>query len=117
MRGALHTIGCAAGYNLRWPLRAIARPGIESASLYLLQMVMLQAMVQQSAQTGAWHARLPCELCPKHGVGAIGPTNAVRNGCHRCQWTHFCRADDTLAHELLPIVPSGQRDLIRIYKI
>ena len=40
---ALHTISCAAGYNLRWLLRAIARLGIASAFLCLLQTVLSAA--------------------------------------------------------------------------
>ena len=34
---ALHSISCAAGYNLRWLLRAIARLGIVAVFLRLLQ--------------------------------------------------------------------------------
>jgi len=44
---ALHAISCAAGYNLRWLLRAIARKGIGPAFLCLLQMVLLAAMQQK----------------------------------------------------------------------
>ena len=40
---ALHAISCAAGYNLRWLLRAIARLGIGPAFLCLLQMVLWAA--------------------------------------------------------------------------
>ncbi len=40
---ALHAISCAAGYNLRWLLRAIARLGIGPVFFYLLQMVLLAA--------------------------------------------------------------------------
>jgi len=47
---ALHTISCAAGYNLRWLLRAIAKLGIGPAFLCLLQMVLLPAMALRSAQ-------------------------------------------------------------------
>ncbi len=36
----LHTIGCAAGYNLRWLLRAIARLDIRAVFLRLLQSVL-----------------------------------------------------------------------------
>jgi IS5 family transposase len=36
----LHTIGCAAGYNLRWLLRAIARLGIRAVFLRLLQSIV-----------------------------------------------------------------------------
>ncbi len=45
---ALHAISCAAGYNLRWLLRAIARKGIAPAFLCLLQMVLSAAMVLRS---------------------------------------------------------------------
>jgi IS5 family transposase len=37
---ALHAISCAAGYNLRWLLRAIAQLGIGPAFLRLLRMVL-----------------------------------------------------------------------------
>jgi transposase, IS5 family len=40
---ALHTISCAAGYNLRWLLRAIARLNIGPAFLFLLQLVLSAA--------------------------------------------------------------------------
>lgn len=49
---ALHSISCAAGYNLRWLLRAIAKLGIGPALLCLLRMVLLPAMALQSTQTG-----------------------------------------------------------------
>ena len=49
---ALHTLSCAAGYNLRWLLRAIARLGIGPAFLRLLQMALLPAMVLRSTHTG-----------------------------------------------------------------
>ncbi|UUZ77381.1 IS5 family transposase [Polaromonas sp. P1(28)-13] len=37
---ALHSISCAAGYNLRWLLRAIARLGIGAVFLHLLQAAL-----------------------------------------------------------------------------
>ncbi len=37
---ALHTLGCAAGYNLRWLMRAIARLGIGPVLLRLLQAAL-----------------------------------------------------------------------------
>lgn len=37
---ALHSISCAAGYNLRWLMRAIARLGIGPAFLRLLRAVL-----------------------------------------------------------------------------
>ncbi len=40
---ALHAVSCAAGYNLRWLLRAIARLGIGPAFLRLLQMALAAA--------------------------------------------------------------------------
>ncbi len=38
---ALHAISCAAGYNLRWLMRAVVRLGIGPAFLRLLQVAML----------------------------------------------------------------------------
>jgi IS5 family transposase len=55
---ALHTISCAAGYNLRWLLRAIAKLGIGPAFLCLLQMVLLPAMALRLAQMSDGRARL-----------------------------------------------------------
>ena len=54
---ALHTISCAAGYNLRWLLRAIAKLGIGPAFLCLLQMVLVPAMAPRSAQLSDRRAR------------------------------------------------------------
>jgi IS5 family transposase len=39
---ALHAISCAAGYNLRWLLRAIARLGLGAVFLRLLQAALAQ---------------------------------------------------------------------------
>ena len=50
---ALHTISCAAGYNLRWLLRAIARLGLGPAFLCLLQMVLHPAMALRGSSRGA----------------------------------------------------------------
>lgn len=55
---ALHTISCAAGYNLRWLLRAIAKLGIGPALLCLLQMALLPAMALRLAQMSGSRARL-----------------------------------------------------------
>jgi transposase, IS5 family len=49
---ALHAISCAAGYNLRWLMRAIAKLGIGRAFLCLLQMVLVAAMATMAATTG-----------------------------------------------------------------
>jgi transposase, IS5 family len=54
---ALHTISCAAGYNLRWLLRAIAKLGIGPAFLCLLQMALLPAMALRFAHTGSSRAQ------------------------------------------------------------
>ena len=40
---ALHALSCAAGYNIRWLLRAIARLGLGSLFLRLLQAAMTQS--------------------------------------------------------------------------
>ena len=53
---ALHTLSCAAGYNLRWLLRAIARLGIGRAFLCLLQMMLLPAMGLRASSID--HSRL-----------------------------------------------------------
>ena len=49
---ALHCLSCAAGYNLRWLLRAIARLGIGAVFLRLLQVALLaQQTTQMSYST------------------------------------------------------------------
>ena len=53
----MHTLGCAAGYNLRWLLRAIARLGIRALFLRLLQAALAkQGSTQASYATlgGVW---------------------------------------------------------------
>ena len=47
---ALHALSCAAGYNLRWLLRAIARLGIGPAFLRLLQAAFSQAQALRASQ-------------------------------------------------------------------
>lgn len=47
---ALHAISCAAGYNIRWLLRAIARLGIGAFFLRLLRA----AFITQSAKAGSY---------------------------------------------------------------
>jgi IS5 family transposase len=46
---ALHALSCAAGYNLRWLLRAIARLGIGPAFLRLLQAALSQAQAPRAS--------------------------------------------------------------------
>ena len=52
---ALHAISCAAGYNLRWLLRAVAHPGIGPAFLYLLQTVLSAAKELRALQDTRGH--------------------------------------------------------------
>jgi len=46
---ALHAISCAAGYNLRWLLRAITRLGIGPVFLCLFQMVLVSTTAMAAA--------------------------------------------------------------------
>jgi transposase, IS5 family len=52
---ALHTLSCAAGYNLRWLMRAITRLGLGPAFLRLLQMAALAASALRASHLA--HAR------------------------------------------------------------
>ena len=52
---ALHSISCAAGYNLRWLLRAIARQGIGPVFLRLLQ-----AALSKRQAAGTSYSTLGC---------------------------------------------------------
>lgn len=54
---ALHTLSCAAGYNLRWLLRAVARLGIGPIFLQLLQALLRTSnpsRTSYSAPTTRW---------------------------------------------------------------
>lgn len=65
---ALHAISCAAGYNLRWLLRAIARLGIGAVFLRLLQSVLftLRATGSSYGTRGrTWTQRLSAWLGSK----------------------------------------------------
>ena len=68
---ALHAISCAAGYNLRWLLRAVARLGIGPAFLWLLQMA-LWAVRPRSASYSSWREGL---VSPSlhHNLAAVAP--------------------------------------------
>jgi transposase, IS5 family len=57
---ALHSISCAAGYNLRWLLRAIARLGVGPAFLRLLIAALSLALAIRAPH--ATHSR-PSALC------------------------------------------------------
>ena len=50
---ALHSISCAAGYNLRWLLRAIARLGIGAVFLRLLQAALSRRQAVGSSYDAA----------------------------------------------------------------
>lgn len=51
---ALHTLSCAAGYNVRWLLRAIARLGIGPLFLRLLRMALGQRHPAPASQARIW---------------------------------------------------------------
>ena len=58
---ALHSISCAAGYNLRWLLRAIARLGIGPVFLRLLQAALSKRQATGTSYTTlgrSWTARM-----------------------------------------------------------
>ncbi len=69
---ALHAISCAAGYNLRWLLRAIARLGIGPAFFLRLFQVALCAVRPRSASYSSWRAGL---VSPSlhHDLAAVAP--------------------------------------------
>ena len=71
---ALHTIGCAAGYNLRWLLRAIARLGIGALFLRLLQAALEQQRATASSYSTlgrSWMASM------RNWVGAVKVKNRI----------------------------------------
>lgn len=49
---ALHAVLCAAGFNIRWLLRAIARGGI-AALLFVLQLLAFMRRCAAEASSGA----------------------------------------------------------------
>jgi len=58
---ALHAVSCAAGYNLRWLLRAVARLGIGPAILRLLHAALL--LVQTVRASYGAPSRPPTWVC------------------------------------------------------
>ena len=58
MDDALQTRGCAAGHDLRWWLRDIARLGIGRALLCLLQMVLHPATALWGSSRGTGRLQL-----------------------------------------------------------
>lgn len=90
---ALHSISCAAGYNLRWLLRAIARLGIGAVFLRLLQAALAQQRAMATpygAPGGAWTARVRDCLDSTTIVrkSIFGPARYVT-----LLKSEFCRAD------------------------
>lgn len=55
---ALHSISCAAGYNLRWLLRAIVRLGLGPAFLRLLQVALSLASAIPAPHSAHSHTGL-----------------------------------------------------------
>ena len=47
---ALHAVLCAAGFNIRWLLRAIARKGVAARFLALSQWALYAARIKATAQ-------------------------------------------------------------------
>lgn len=68
---ALHAISCAAGYNLRWLLRAIARLGVGPAFLRLLHMA-LWAVRPMGASHGSRRAQLTSPSLHDH-LAVVAP--------------------------------------------
>jgi IS5 family transposase len=67
---ALHTLGCAAGYNLRWLMRAIARLGL--APLFLRLLRALAGLTQTITASPPAYARIRIigSPRPRRGKGA-----------------------------------------------
>lgn len=55
---ALHAIGCAAGYNLRWLLRAITRLGLGPVFLRLLRLALSLGQGLRAAHRAHWLTRV-----------------------------------------------------------
>ena len=63
---SLHAVLCAAGYNIRWLLRMIAKKGV--AFLWQLYLRLCSGLAQVSALLGNWdgmaHKFMPIALLP-----------------------------------------------------
>ena len=68
---ALHAISCAAGYNLRWLLRAIARLGIGPTSLRLLQVALWTVLPMSASYSSRCAGSVSSSL--HHDLSAIAP--------------------------------------------
>ena len=66
---ALHAVLCAAGFNIRWPLRAIAAKGLAALLLVFSQLTLYAARIGKLPQTptlatGRTDRRLDCPRWP-----------------------------------------------------
>jgi hypothetical protein len=74
---ALHSISCAAGYNVRWLMRAIVRLGISPAFLRLLQAALSQLRALQTHHGAATHietmgsSNLTCRLARSRNLTSV----------------------------------------------
>lgn len=59
---ALHALLCAAGFNIQWLLRALARPGLAAT---LLTLTALAAWLTPTIW-GGHRAQLHCGAMPRH---------------------------------------------------
>ena len=86
---ALHALSCAAGYNLRWLLRAIARLGIRAVFLRLLHAALLakRGTAASYAPPGrlgtrylsAWLDRVTAVKVPRSGVASFAVGDGKAN--------------------------------------
>ena len=90
---ALHAISCAAGYNIRWLLRAIARLGIAAVFLRLLRA----AFITQSAKAGPYDPHGPPMDRTSWPLARQGDADQSANlASPQVCWVsgnEFCRAD------------------------
>jgi IS5 family transposase len=70
---ALHALSCAAGYNIRWLLRAIARLGL-GAAFYALLAVLAQRMGLMVTMLAAPMSVVPTLSMPRPSRSAFMPT-------------------------------------------
>jgi IS5 family transposase len=70
---ALHALSCAAGYNIRWLLRAIARLGL-GAAFYALLAVLAQLMGLMAAMLVAPMSAVPRVATPRPSRAAFMST-------------------------------------------
>lgn len=68
---ALHAISCAAGYNLRWLLRAITRLGVGPAFLRLLRMALWAVRPMGASYSSRCAGLVSSSL--RHDLSAVAP--------------------------------------------